>query len=160
MRICVSDAASLYRLPGPRAVARTTCCALSLISITLCIESNYLTRARVEFSCRSRMASSSFGDRGPTISSQGANESIHQSNSSDLRKKPQSRQLLSCIKCRERKVKVRSTEEGEAASDADEICSVIARNHALPVVRGDILGSASSLLVKATVTLRSSSHTS
>ncbi|KXL49340.1 hypothetical protein M433DRAFT_64551 [Acidomyces richmondensis BFW] len=51
------------------------------------------------------MASSSSGDRGPTVPPQGASESIHQSSSSDLRKKPQSRQLLSCIKCRERKVK-------------------------------------------------------
>ncbi|KAI7353553.1 hypothetical protein KC354_g11466 [Hortaea werneckii] len=51
------------------------------------------------------MASSSWSGYGPAPSSQGSSEPMQRGSSGDRPRKSQSRQLLSCTKCRERKVK-------------------------------------------------------
>lgn len=51
------------------------------------------------------MASSTWAGYGPAPSTQGPSSQLQRTGSGDRQKKPQSRQLLSCTKCRERKVK-------------------------------------------------------
>lgn len=108
------------------------------------------------------MSSSSWAGYGPSTSTQGPSTIapvLSRGGSAERQKKPQTRQLLSCTKCRERKVKVSQSPSHSMTSQTDTSNSATARNHVLHVVQEVIRKNASSSSEKGMITVPFSNPT-